>query len=115
VLRHTKIVRKSREHSIAIESKKSNSHKITLEHIGMANQEKLNDAGGPNESFESKLEQLELHEHLHKLFSSGKLGKNNLSHYLNSMKETRDWQLQQLRFRIGVKFASFVKNPVKAD
>jgi hypothetical protein len=36
-----------------------------------------------------------------------------LSHYLNSMKETRDRQLQQLRFGIGVKFARFVKNPVR--
>ena len=29
------------------------------------------------------------------------------------MKETRDRQLQQLRFGIGVKFAGFVKNPVR--
>ncbi len=108
-----KIVTKSRECSIAMESKRSHSHKITEEHIGMANQEKLDDIWGPNESFESKLEQLELYERLHKLYSSGKLGKNNLSHYLISMKETRDRQLQQLRFGVGVKFANFVKKPVR--
>jgi hypothetical protein len=62
--------------------KKSHSHKMTLEHIRMANQERLDDTGGPNESFESKLEQLELHERLHQLYSSGKLSKNNSCHII---------------------------------
>jgi len=55
---------------------------MTLEHIRMANQERLDDTGGPNESFESKLEQLELHERLHQLYSSGKLSKNNSCHII---------------------------------
>jgi hypothetical protein len=101
-----KIVTKSRECSIAMESKRSHSHKIME---GAHWHGKFDDIGGPNESFESKLEQLELHERLHKLNSTGKLGENNLSHYLISMKETRDRQLQQLRFGVGVEFANFSK------
>ncbi len=108
-----KIERKSKEHSIVTENKISHAQKITLEHIDMANHEKLDDIGGLNESFESKLDHLALHEHLYNHYSSGKLGEKNLSHCLDSMKETRDRQLQQFRFGLGAEFSGFVKNPVR--
>jgi len=56
----------------------------------------------------TKLQQLELHERLDLLYSSGKLSKNNFSHYLDTMRVTRKRQIQQLRLDIYMK-----KNPVR--
>ena len=56
----------------------------------------MNDAGGPNESFQSKLEQLCLHEQLHVLFEAKVLKKCALSHCLKVMAGPRQCWICQI-------------------
>ena len=52
---------------------------------------------GPDESKESMIEQLELHERLHVLYETKELKKNQLSYYLWKMKDYRDAVLPYLK------------------
>ena len=49
----------------------------------------LDGKGGPNESLQSKLEQLLVHEAMHQIIRSGNMEKNLFSHYLSCMWEQR--------------------------
>eukprot|EP00985_Skeletonema_marinoi_P019408 scaffold11121_cov86-Skeletonema_marinoi.AAC.2 len=49
----------------------------------------LDGKGGPNESIETKLQQLLRQEDIHQQFISGRMPKNLLSHYLLHLQEQR--------------------------
>ena len=72
---------------------------MTINNIEAANKSLLAGKGGPNESPDAKLKQLQFYERLHRLCENGELPKSPMSHYLLATSDARQRWLKQLSGR----------------
>jgi len=90
-----RMIAESRKRAEVLNSEKEYEYQLSLEQIRKANKAQLDNVGGPNESIESKLEQVNLLLDVEEAAEQGDIPKSLLTHYTHNMKHAlQRWKIQ---------------------